>query len=76
MVNKYVTCQTHTIEHMASIVHLTSNQLDLINKAIPILSPFEEITKSISTDQSSPSLIAPFIRGFQNKGDMEVYEKQ
>ena len=61
---------------MASIVHLTSNQLDPINKASTALSPFEEITKSISTDQSSPSLKTPFIRGFQKKGDMEVYEKQ
>ena len=67
-------CQAHTIEHMASIVHLTSNQLDHINKGSTALSPFEEITKSISTDQSSASLITPFIRAFQKKGDMEVWK--
>ena len=48
-----------------NIVQLTSNQLDLINKSIAVLSPVEEITKSISTDQASVSLIIPFIRAFQ-----------
>ena len=45
-----------------NISQLTSNQLDLVNKVIPALSPIEEITRSISTDAASISLIIPFIR--------------
>ena len=48
-----------------NISQLTSNQLDLVNKVIPALSPIEEITRSISTDAASISLIIPFIRVLQ-----------
>ena len=47
---------------MQRISQLTSNQLDLVNKVISALSPIEEITRSISTDAASVSLIIPFIR--------------
>ena len=41
---------------------LTAHQLDLISKVIAILNPIEEITKSISTNEASVSLIIPFVR--------------
>ena len=49
----------YATEH--SIQHLTPNQIDLANKVIAVLSPIEEITKSISTDTTSSSVIIPFI---------------
>ena len=44
---------------------LNTHQLDLISKVIAVLSPIEEITKSISTDEASVSLIIPFIRALR-----------
>ena len=44
---------------------LTPYQLDLIGKVIAVLNPIEEITKSISTDAASVSLIIPFIRALR-----------
>ena len=45
-----------------SIDQLSGNQLDLINKIINALSPIEEVTKSISADATSISVIIPFLR--------------
>ena len=45
-----------------AIPQLTPNQLDLASKVIAALNPIEEITKSVSTDAASASLIIPFIR--------------
>lgn len=45
-----------------SIDQLSGNQLDLINKIINALSPIEEVTKSISADAASISVIIPFLR--------------
>ncbi len=52
-------------DHGHSISQLTANQLDIVNKAIVVLNPIEEITKSISTEQASASLIIPFIRALR-----------
>ena len=46
----------------ASIDQLSGNQLDLINKIINALSPIEEVTKSISADTTSISVIIQFLR--------------
>lgn len=45
-----------------AIPQLTPNQLDLTSKIITALHPIEEITKSVSTDAASASLIIPFIQ--------------
>ena len=47
------------------IPQLTSNQLDIINKVITVLTPVEEITQSISSDASSASVIIPFTRALR-----------
>ena len=44
---------------------LTAAQLDLAGKVVKVLGCVEEITKSISTDAASTSLIIPFIQAFQ-----------
>ena len=44
------------------IQQLSSNQLDLLRKCIEILSPVEEITRSISADLASISVIIPYVR--------------
>ena len=46
----------------SSIQQLSSNQLDLLRKCIEILSPVEEITRSISADLASISVIIPYVR--------------
>lgn len=48
-----------------NIPQLTSNQLDLVNKLITLLTPVEEITQSISSDDSSASVIIPFVRALR-----------
>ncbi len=47
------------------VPQLTSNQLDIVNKTILALDPIEQITKSISTEQASASLIIPFSRALR-----------
>ena len=49
-----------------AIPHLTPNQWDLVEKIVAVLNPVEEITRSISTEVASVSLIIPFIRAFQS----------
>ena len=44
-----------------NITQLTANQLNIVSKTILALDPIEQITKSISTQQVSASLIIPFI---------------
>ena len=44
------------------IVTLSPTQLDLIDNIIASLSPIEELTKSISADCASVSLIIPFVK--------------
>ena len=53
----------YSTEH--DIPQLTSNQLDIINKVITVLTPVEEITQSISSDASSASVIIPFTRALR-----------
>ena len=45
-----------------SIIQLTSHQLDLAAKVVAALSPVEEVTKSISADAASISVIIPFVK--------------
>ena len=55
-----------------NIPPLTPYQLDLIGKVIAVLNPIEEITKSISTDAPSVSLIIPFIRALRRT--LEIHD--
>ena len=45
-----------------SVVQLTSHQLELATKVVAALSPIEEVTKSISADAASISVVLPFVR--------------
>ena len=47
------------------IQQLSPNQLELTGKVVKVLSYIEEITKSISCDAASVSIISPFIRGLR-----------
>ena len=44
------------------IAQLSSHQLDLANKVVAALSPVEEITRSLSSDTASVSLVLSYIR--------------
>ena len=44
------------------IAQLSSHQLDLANKVVAALSPVEEITRPLSSDTASVSLVLPYIR--------------
>ena len=44
-----------------SIQQLLSLQLDLLKKCIEVLGPVEEITRSISADLASISIVIPYI---------------
>ena len=46
----------------SGVHQLSSNQLDVLRKCIEILSPIEEITRSISADLASISVIIPYVR--------------
>ena len=46
----------------SSIKQLSSHQLDIIKKVIEILVPIEEITRSISADLASISIVIPYLR--------------
>ena len=50
----------YATEH--SIVQLTSHQLELVTKVVAALSPTEAVTKSISADAASVSVVLPFVR--------------
>ena len=45
-----------------SIQQLTPHQLELMRKCVDILSPIEEITRSISADLASISIVIPYVR--------------
>ena len=45
-----------------SIQQLTPHQLELMRKCIDVLSPIEEITRSISSDLALISIVIPYIR--------------
>ena len=47
------------------VPQLTPNQLDLVSKLITLLTPIEEITQSISSDESTASVIIPFVRALR-----------
>ena len=46
----------------SGVQQLSSNQLDILRKCIEILSPIEEITRSISGDLASISVIIPYVK--------------
>ena len=45
-----------------SIQQLTPHQLELMRRCVDILSPIEEITRSISSDLASISIVIPYIK--------------
>ena len=45
-----------------SVIQLSSHQLDLVTKVVTVLSPIEEVTKSISADAAAISVIIPFVK--------------
>ena len=45
-----------------SIQQLTPHQLELMRKCVDVLSPIEEITRSISSDLASISIVIPYIK--------------
>lgn len=47
------------------IPQLTPNQLDIASKVVAVLGSVEEITKSISTEEASVSLIIPFVQALR-----------
>ena len=48
-----------------SINMLTTHQLELVRKIIAVLEPVEEITKLISTDAASASVLIPLLRALE-----------
>ena len=54
----------YTTEY-GGITMLTPNQIDLTRKLIAALEPVEEITKLISTDAASISVLIPLVKIFQ-----------
>ena len=48
-----------------SISMLTTHQLELVRKIIAVLEPVEEITKLISTDAASASVLIPLLRALE-----------
>ncbi|XP_003389647.1 PREDICTED: zinc finger BED domain-containing protein 4-like [Amphimedon queenslandica] len=47
------------------IPQLSSHQLDIIDKIITVLKPVDDITKSISSEKASVSIIIPYIRALR-----------
>ena len=47
------------------IPQLSSHQLEIIDKVITVLQPVEDITKSISSEKASVSVIIPFVRALR-----------
>ena len=48
------------------IPQLSSHQLEIIDKVIMVLQPVEDITKSISSEKASVSVIIPFVRALRS----------
>ena len=46
----------------SGVQQLSSHQLDVMKRVIEILSPVEEITRSISADLAVISIVIPYIR--------------
>ena len=55
---------TYATEH-GGITMLTSNQIELTRKLIAALEPVKEITKMISTDATSMSILIPLVKTLQ-----------
>lgn len=49
----------------SDLPQLSPHQLNIIEKIIAVLRPIEDITKSISSDKASVSIIIPFVRALQ-----------
>ena len=47
------------------IPKLSSHQLEIIDKVIVVLKPVEDITKSISSEEASVSIIVPYVRALK-----------
>ena len=55
----------YAIEY-GGVQQLTTAQLDLAGKVVKVIGCVEEITKSISTEAASTSLIIPFLLAFRS----------
>jgi hypothetical protein len=66
-----VVLAAYSTEH--DILELTANQLNLINKLVIVLSHIEEITQCISCENSSATVIIPFVRALREH--LEKIEK-
>ena len=60
VIEQKVALAAYATEH--GIAQLSAHQLDLANKVVAALLPVEEITKSISADAASVSVVLPYIR--------------
>ena len=60
VIEQKVALAAYATEH--GIAQLSAQQLDLANKVVAALLPVEEITKSISADAASVSVVLPYIR--------------
>ena len=60
VVEQKVALAAYATKH--DIAQLSSHQLDLANKVVAALSPVEEITRSLSSDTASVSLVLSYIR--------------
>ena len=70
-INEQMALATYATEH-GGITMLTPNQIELTRKIIAAPEPVEEITKMISTDAASISVLIPLIKILQkalNKHD-------
>ena len=47
------------------IQHLSSHQLEIIQKVITVLKPVEDIIQSISSEKASVSIIIPYVRALR-----------
>ena len=61
IVEQKVAIAAYTTEYRG-IPQQTPNQLDIASKVVAVLGSVEEITKSISTEEASASLIIPFVQ--------------
>ena len=73
MIEQKMSLAAYAIE--TGIVTLSSTKLDLTEKIIAALSPLEELTKSVSADCASVSLIIPFVKMLSKTLQGKDYEK-
>ena len=60
-----MTLAAYATEHGGITMVTTPNQIELIRKLVAVLEPVEEITKMISTDAASVSVLIPLVKILQ-----------